>query len=324
MFLRTRPTNASRRGTGARRGITPVEVLVVLFIGFVVLMIFSFSLPRMRERARMAGCQRNLGQIGIALALYDRAEGTLPRVPTLNSPPDSLGGPLGTLLGALAIPDLTGLSDPAKPPARRKSSPSGERTVPGFLCPSDINAASNSGFPAPVSFRAVAGVSVSGLNGGFAPGRSVTLSEIEESDGQAFTAAFSERLLGTGKDVPSKSRNYQVFKGPITAWGCPSDRSGTWKGDAGRSWAEASWRSSLYHHASRPNAAPSCVSDDGTAALMGASSSHLAGVNLLYFDGSVRTVSPTISLPIWQGMATTNGTLSGPPVLPPQASEEPR
>ncbi len=272
----------------------------------------------------MTGCQRNLGQIGLALALYDGAEGTLPSVPTLNSPPHSLGGPLGTLLRALAIPDLTELVDATKPPDRRQASNPVERTIPGFLCPSDINAASISGFPAQVSFRAVAGDAVDGLNGAFAPGRSVKLSEIEESDGQAFTAAFSERLLGTGKDVPSILRNYHVCKRSITGKGCPSDESETWKGDAGRSWAEASWRSSLYNHAHSPNAAPSCVSSDGATAVMGASSSHLAGVNLLYFDGSVRTVSATVSLVIWQGMATTHGTPPAPPVPPPEASKEPR
>src|SRR5437763_11362033 len=118
---------------------------------------------------------------------------------------------------------------------------------------------------------------------------------------------------------------------PLGGRGCPPDASAAWRGDAGSSWAEASWRSTLYNHALTPNAATSCITSDGASALMGASSGHLAGVNVLIFDGSVRTVSPTINPEIWKALATTqsdSGTAPGPATAGPspraEATPEPR
>ena len=82
------------------------------------------------------------------------------------------------------------------------------------------------------------------------------------------------------------------------------------KFDAGWSWAEASWRSSLYNHALPPGASPSCVSRDGASALTGASSVHPGGVNVLTFDGGVRTVSPTVAPAVWRALATTGDSVT--------------
>ncbi len=300
-----------------RRGVTPVEVLVVVAVLFLVLMTVLLSLPRMRERARMTSCQRNLGQIGVALALYDGAEGSLPFVPELTArSPGS--GPLATLLASLAVPDLTELDETAKPTPRRASEAPLERRIPGFLCPSDANSAGPDSFPAPVSYRATTGDAPGGLDGGFAPGRRLSLSEVEAGDGKAFTAAFSERLFGTGKDGEPGPRDYRSVAGPIGNAPCPAGGPGGWKGDAGRSWAEATWRSSLYNHTRMPNQAATCVASDGATASTGASSAHAAGVNVLMCDGRVRTVSPTIGLPIWQGLGTTHGPAPRPVAVPPE------
>jgi hypothetical protein len=43
---------------------------------------------------------------------------------------------------------------------------------------------------------------------------------------------------------------------------------------------------------------------------MGAASGHVQGVNVLNFDGSVRTVRPTIALPVWKALATIQSTES--------------
>src|SRR6266568_5172024 len=77
-----------------RRGISPVEVIVVLVVLLLLFLIVLMALPRQRENARMAGCRRNLMQIGIALALYDKSEATLPTVPTLASDRPIGPGPL--------------------------------------------------------------------------------------------------------------------------------------------------------------------------------------------------------------------------------------
>ena len=104
------------------------------------------------------------------------------------------------------------------------------------------------------------------------------------------------------------------MKGPVDEFGCPPAPSSSRRYDAGSTWVEASWRSTLYNHALTPNAVPSCVATDGLSARMGASSSHLNGVNVLIFDGSVRTVSPTIALPVWKALATVKSPPPGAPL----------
>ena len=293
----------------APRGLTVVEVLVLLMIVSALVLVAMLALPRQREIARSVACRRNLMQVGVALALYDRDKGRLPTVPALVADPIPSGGPLKALLDALVLTDLTELSDVSTPPPPqpRPGSVATERPVRGFVCPSDPVTLNGPMFPAPVSYRGTTGDDPRGLNGGFAPGRAVTLQEIEDGDGRSFTAAFSERLHGRG-GVARGLGSYQTAASPVGANGCPDSSDAAPRGDAGASWAEASWRSSLYNHALRPDASPSCVAADGASALMGASSAHAGGVNVLMFDGAVRTVSPTVAVPVWRALATTRGT----------------
>ncbi len=317
-----RPPRHSRPfpgGPARSRGITPPEVLVLLAVVFLVAMVVLSALPRRRESARLAGCRRNLMQIGIALALYGRSERSLPVVPLLSADPVPSGGPLKAVLDALVLPDLTGLTDASTRPAPRPGSPPGERPVPGFVCPSDRTLTG----PAPVSYRATAGDRPDGANGGFAPGRPTTLGTIEAGDGLGFTAAFSERLLGNRRpDDPGPAR-YSVVAGPVGDAGCPPSPPADRRGDAGSSWSEAGWRSTLYNHTRAPGAVPSCIARDGLTAHIGASSGHQSGVNVLIFDGSVRTVIPTVALPVWKALATTSSNPPGAADGPPPAPTEP-
>ncbi|MFO0910298.1 MAG: DUF1559 domain-containing protein [Isosphaeraceae bacterium] len=316
--MRVNGTGSSHRASllarrnDLRRGLSPGEVLVVAAIVAIVILVALVSLPRQREQARIAGCRRNLLQIGLGLALYERVEGQLPRVAPLDPSP-STAPPLRAILESLVIPDLDGLTDAAKPPKPQPGSVPNERPVRGFTCPSDL-ASSTAGHVAPVSYRATTGDRVSGETGGFAPGRAWKSTEIEEGDGRSFTAAYSERRLGTGHPEAAPA-NYRKVTGPLDADGCPSDREGAWSGDAGASWSLLSWSSTLYNHTLAPNALPSCLADDGKSAHMGASSLHVSGVNVLMFDGSVRTVTPSIALPVWKAMATVTSP-SVPSALP--------
>ena len=91
-----------------------------------------------RETARMVSCQRNLMQIGTALALYDQSQGFLPCVPELGSADAAHGGsPLQALLVELGLPDFSALTDTTSRPPRRADLPQRERRVPGFICASD-------------------------------------------------------------------------------------------------------------------------------------------------------------------------------------------
>ena len=290
---------------GRRRGATPAEILTVFVILSFLFLIVLMTLPRQRENSRMAGCRRNLMHIGAGLMLYEGRQGRLPTTPELEVAPEAGPSPLKSLLETLALPDLTQLRKDGPAPDARAGSVRGERPVPGFVCFSDPNASAGR-FPAPVSYRACAGDQPAGVNGAFAPGRLVRLSEVEEGDGRAYCAAFSERLLGNGRENDRTPENYAFVAGPIPAGGCGSAVTARWQGDAGSSWSRADWRSTLYNHTRTPGAAVSCIADDGKTAAMGASSGHLQGVNVLFLDGSVRTVSRTVAPPVWRAMATTN------------------
>ena len=50
----------------SRRGFTALDVLVVLFLIGLFAMVLLMAMPRGREAARLAACQRNLAQIGMA------------------------------------------------------------------------------------------------------------------------------------------------------------------------------------------------------------------------------------------------------------------
>jgi hypothetical protein len=283
-------------------------ILVLVIVVVVVLMILA-ALPRGRENARIVGCQENLRQIGVALALYSQPRGNLPRVPELgtSSSPDQ-ASPLGAMLEELGLSDFSRLRDPKKALVRQPGALTGERPVAGFVCPSDALATPGR-FPAPVSYRASTGDTPSGETGAFAPGKQVLLTDIEAADGLAYTAAFSERLVGAGDPV-SNPRNYALMPGPIGREGCAQATNGgvSWRGDAGKSWVTPDWVSTLYTHAQPPSAAMSCIAQDGHSAMMGVSSGHANRIHVLMLDGGVRPYTTHVDGKVWRALANINDT----------------
>lgn len=283
-----------------RRGLNAVEVIIVAAILAILALALLMTLPGRRETARRASCQMNLMQIGVALMLYDQQTNHLPAV--LDPRSERADSPLTALLETFAQPDLRAMRDPRKPPPKHPGFRIEERRVPGFVCTSDPNATGGL-FPAPVSYRATAGDRPGGDDGAFAPGRRISLSAIEAGDGLGYTAAFSERLVGNERAVAAPE-NFSRVPDPLPPGGCPEAAPGAWRGDAGASWVRADWQSTLYNHALTPNAAPSCIADDGRSAFMGASSGHPGGVNVLIFDGSVRLYRAGVDPAIWRALAT--------------------
>jgi type II secretory pathway pseudopilin PulG len=276
------------------RGLGAVEVIVAAAIVGVLILYLLISMPRGREAARRATCQRNLMQIGTAVGLYHQAVGQLPPV-ELDGP-----SPVAQMLNELKQPDFLGLTDRKTLP-KPAAAPAGNRPVRGFICPSD-NAASDGRHPSPISYRANTGDTSNGKGGPFSFGRTVRLGEVESAKGTGFVAAFSERLVGNGADDLA---SYLRVSGPVKSSGCPIPERPDWRNDAGVSWIESSYVSTLYNHAATPNARPTCVATDGKSATMGASSHHAEGVHVLMLDGAVRNYRPSVSLDIWQALATT-------------------
>jgi hypothetical protein len=297
-----------------RRGVTRGDVIMlILVIGTTALLLMAWT-TRGRESARLAGCSRNLSQIGFALALYDQMRGHLPETGTTppGMPPiKGPDGPLKTLLASLDLPDLTELRDGKTPPKGRTGHVTAEVPVPGFICASDPNALSGR-LQAPVNYRASTGDTYRGDNGAFAPGRTWSFAAIERRDGLSYTAAFSERLVGSGNETLDRLTDYRVVPPPLSDAGCPPPigLSGL-RNDAGSSWISSDYRSTLYNHALPPNGSSSCIDDNGRTAYMGASSGHVRGVNLLRLDGSVTLTVPSIAPKVWRELAAISEAPQG-------------
>ena len=201
-----------------------IDLIVVLFLVAVLVLVMLMAMPRGREQARLTACQKNLAQIGLALALYDQTQHQLPTIdrpePIDDSGNEQAGspGPLKILLETLGQADFLGLAPNASPPHPTGPVP-GEIPVPGFICSSDPNATAGL-FRAPVSYRGDTGGDHLGRDGVFAPGRRISLAEIERGDGSSYTAAFSERLVGDSVDGHLSPWNYAAAAGPLPAQGC--------------------------------------------------------------------------------------------------------
>ncbi len=279
-----------------RRGVTLVEVLIVMALVAFVLLLAFLALPRSRETARLASCGRNLSQIGQVLAYYDTSVGHLPHIP---APGEKGVGPLAAALGQFGLGSLEDLDKGKSPAAGLQPGTISEHLVPGFLCPSDPYARI-SGFPAPVSYRANAGSKTDGRDGPFPLGATSKLADAEAAAGKDYIAAFAERLLGSGSHPFTPANDYQVVTGPVGTEPCPLGPPGSERRDAGSSWKQADWASSLYNHALTPNGLPSCVASDGLTARMGTSSGHDRRINVLMLGGSVRGFTPTVDPDVWR------------------------
>jgi len=318
LVSRFKARRVAARCRSTRGGFTVIDLLVVLFLGTVLVLLLLMAIPRGREQARLSACQKNLAQIGLALALYDQTQRSLPTIDRLEPIDSSVleanPGPLKILLETFGQADFLGLAPNA--PLPRPSGPvPGEVAVPGFICSSDPNASALL-FPAPVSYRGNTGSDHLGWNGVFAPGRRIRLAEVEQGDGSSYTATFSERLVGDALDGHLSPWNYAAAAGPLPAQGCSliwlEDQLAHWYGDAGSYWDVAGYRSTLYNHALLPGSPLSCLALDGASAYMGASSGHGRGVNLLMLDGSVKLVVPSINPKVWREFAAVADPVPSP------------
>jgi prepilin-type processing-associated H-X9-DG protein len=137
-------------------------------------------------------------------------------------------------------------------------------------------------------------------------------------DGMSHTAAWGERLLGSGdpeRGVPA--RDAYEKHGPAydadqlllqcRAAGVKLNDTYPWMG---RWWFWAGRERTHYTHAQTPNGTipdcltPTCETAPGMAT---ARSHHPGGVNVGMADGSVRFVSSTIGTAAWRAMGTRNG-----------------
>jgi prepilin-type N-terminal cleavage/methylation domain-containing protein/prepilin-type processing-associated H-X9-DG protein len=213
-----------------------------------------------------------------------------------------------------------------------------EQVIKLFLCPSDAgnpvatNSATDYGVPTmgPTNYVVCVGTGNNGgspLNSdgmfqGLQPLRALSI-----TDGLSNTACMSESILGQGAEAQSGSTPspadpqyvfaYIGFGTPISASACGS--ATTWNGNQRRgfTWASGEMRCASYNHFYTPNSKNyDCINNDGaTITAFGwkaARSRHSGGVNLLLGDGSVRFINDSVTLQVWQALATRAGGEPGP------------
>jgi prepilin-type N-terminal cleavage/methylation domain-containing protein/prepilin-type processing-associated H-X9-DG protein len=313
-----------------RRGITLIEILVVVaIIGILVGMLLP-AVQAAREAARRNQCLNNLKQLGLALANYEA---------TLRVYPFGVGGggPPGfvprwssqsqlllfheqaTIFHAL---NFAGLPWPHHPDFGVLNQTALSTRIATFLCPSDSDQiADRSEGLACNNYRACAGTlpynlaadspDGSGRNdGAFWYQSAVRSSSLR--DGSSTTAVFSERCLGNPLRPDAKGDYY--LSAQTVAACARTDPTSTprfvssleW---SGQRWADGNIFYSRYHHTIPPDGY-SCNfgdRDDDGQAVVTASSRHSGGVNLLTADGSVRFVKDQVSQAIWKALGTVAG-----------------
>jgi prepilin-type N-terminal cleavage/methylation domain-containing protein len=330
----------------SRRGFTLIELLVVIAIIAVLIALLLPAVQAAREAARRAQCVNNLKQIGLAIANYESAIGSLPwgepkRPPNYNSTPSSLLMMLPNLeqqalfsacnFGNVGSSTWWNALNPANSTVQ-------VTTINAFICPSDINRFTFVPAMGATNYAANAGAegisfSVSAPNQNSGPftgiGCNVLMANIV--DGTSNTVGFSEIPKGIGQSAGT----YDTMKPPASpvsvsaavsgttttaglpmtdnancsqANPSPTATSGGWPFGAAWWWARSG--QTRYNHVMPPNSW-SCDfgadNADSDSDAITAGSRHPGIVNCQMLDGSVRAIKSTIAKNVWWGISTMAG-----------------
>lgn len=299
-----------------RRGLTLLEIVVVIAIIGILLALAIPAIQYARETSRQVHCQSNLRQIMLGVQQYEGAHKTLPGGSSLS------GSLFCAILPYIDQNDVFNQIDTSKPGMTRFKVVDAIQ-IPLYICPSDgaprelveaqetlcgTNYCGNSGTWWPAT--GFDGVFRYGNNYPKDAGPPFSLGEM--SRGTSNISAIAESLRG---DYTWKRKrvlwNYplnfppdqmhQFCKAcselPADPWsagylGSPHHR--------GRSWTSGALMVTLYNHVVAPNR-PSCLLGgvflEGAAS---ASSHHPGFVQVAYLDGHVERVSDQVDIAVWR------------------------
>jgi len=293
------------------RGVTLVELIVVITIIGIVVAISVPAILQAREASRQVTCKDRLRQIALACQNYEGAKGRLPH--SISPTPLKI-----SLLPYLELAQLHTALSPIKDTHESSIAFSAPEI---FLCPSD----SANSRPAPGGVWACNYVGNSGTGwtragfDGLFSASMVSISLREITDGLSNTALMSECVV-SGRDLsdprrlifnlplqyPEESQFDELMQVIATAheWGA------TWHSmprGRGRPWTDGNDHFSLYHHALGPNSNSAVNGTSVVGGLYSAASDHVGSVNMVYVDGSVTSISNQITNDVWWAMGSRAG-----------------
>ena len=311
------------------RGVTLVELLVVVAVISVLVSLLLPAVQAARESARRLACQNNLKQLGLALHNRQSAFGSFP--PGRGTPFPGTFSAHAYLLPfceglvyreiKFGSPPITFTLASGKVLDGTPNLAAASTVMPLFLCPSEpqgYGRVNGSKFAA-TNYAACTGSgkvnhgSLTKADGVFYAGSETRFREI--LDGSSHTVAFSERQLGPGgPNTDSEFRHPRANMWEIadvsepSPAACQMRSNGNWYVQRGEKWIMGNYGNTLYNHYYGPNAAAwDCMNIRQQSGLMSARSSHTGGVNATLCDGSVRFVSDSIDVAVWRGLGTRAG-----------------
>ena len=296
-----------------RRGLTLIEMLVVISVIGLVIAITLPAVMQAMEAARRVRCASNLKMIGLAIHQHDESRGAFP---------GGYGRPFDAsfLVQILPYVEQTALYDAINMTDLNEFSllTNANATasivrVSTWLCPSDATRTIEVSSAAP-NYAGNSGKDSLKGEGVFV-GTGVAPRDIV--DGLSQTAGVSEWIVGSG-DFEHGTRLGSVYQipggfGPVdrVEFARLCDRIvpdgaelSPFRGFKGFGWMSGRLGASLYNHSSPPNS-PSCLGHPWNG--IAAGSLHAGGAHVLFLDGRVQFVKQSIDLNTWYSLGTRSG-----------------